>query len=104
MAIKTKAIYPEISTRIENETATVSSIFGISVIIEHDDYFVISDNEINMYGVGDTVAEAEEDYKSVVISYLEDLEINESKLGEHLKEHLSYLRDKLSNHKSGVYA
>jgi predicted RNase H-like HicB family nuclease len=97
--------HPE--TTLTNQNLT--HIFGIPVTVEYDDsessnYFVISDNEINMYGVGDTVAEAEEDYKSVVLSYLEDLEINESKLGEKLKEHLSYLREKLSNYKAGVYA
>jgi predicted RNase H-like HicB family nuclease len=64
--------------------------------MEFDEYYVISDNEINMYGVGDTIAEAEEDYKSVVLSYLEDLEENESKLDERLKGHLYYIREKLS--------
>jgi predicted RNase H-like HicB family nuclease len=74
------------------------SIFNILVTIEYDGYFVISDNEINMYGVGDTVAEAEEDYKSIVLSYFEDLEENESKLDGHLKGHLDYLREKLSDY------
>lgn len=75
----------------------IPHIFGIPVVIEReDDSFTIVDYEINMYGVGDTLVEAEEDYKSVVLSYLEDLEINESKLGEYLKGHLYYLREKLS--------
>jgi hypothetical protein len=77
----------------------VPHIFGIPVIIEcEDDSFTIVDYEINMYGVGDTIVEAEEDYKSVVLSYLEDLEINESRLDERLKEHLYYLREKLSDY------
>ncbi|MEK7400357.1 MAG: hypothetical protein AAB116_25710 [Candidatus Poribacteria bacterium] len=88
MSVKTKPIYPD--------ATETPSIFGIPVTIEFDEYYVISDNEINMYGVGDTIAEAEEDYKSVVLSYLEDLEENESKLGEHLKGHLYYIREKLS--------
>ena len=91
MSIKTKPIHSDIT-----ET---SSIFGIPVTIEFDEYYVVSDSEINMSGVGDTIAEAEEDYKSVILSYLEDLEENESRLGEHLKGHLYYLREKLADYR-----
>jgi predicted RNase H-like HicB family nuclease len=81
---------------IYSDIAELTSIFGVPVTIEYDEYYVISDNEINMYGIGDTISEAEEDYKSVVLSYLEDLEENESRLDKRLKGHLEYLRDKLA--------
>jgi len=78
--------------------SNIPETLSIPVTIEYDGYFVISDNEINMYGVGDTVVEAEEDYKSIVLSYFEDLEENEYKLDGHLKGHLDYLREKLSDY------
>ena len=88
----------KIKKPIYSNILEILSIFGIPVTIEYDDYYTIIDTEINMYGVGDTVAEAEEDYKSVVLSYFEDLEENESKLDGHLKGHLDYLREKLSDY------
>ncbi len=82
-------------TKFHTETTT---IFGIPVTIEYDEYYTIIDSEINMFGVGDTIASAKEDYKSVVLSYLEGLEENESKLADNLKEHLYYLREKLADY------
>jgi len=82
-------------TKSHPETTT---IFGIPVTIEYDEYYTIIDSEINMFGVGDTIASAKEDYKSVVLSYLEGLEENESKLADNLKEHLYYLREKLADY------
>jgi predicted RNase H-like HicB family nuclease len=76
----------------------ITTIFGIPVTIEYDEYYTVIDNEINIFGVGDTIAEAEEDYKSVVLSYFEDLEENESRLADNLKEHLFYLREKLADY------
>ena len=75
-----------------------STIFGIPVTIQKEgDVFTVVDHEINMYGVGSTKEEAEEDYKSIVIEYFEDLEANENKIGENLKRDLDYLRMKLEH-------
>ena len=74
-------------------------IFGIPVIIEYDEdnTIIITDDIINMYGVGDTITEAIKDYKSVVLSYFDDLKLNEKKLGQPLKTHLNYLKDMIVN-------
>ena len=70
-------------------------IFGIPVIVEQEgNLFTITDYEINMYGVGNSIEKAEEDYKSVVMSYLEDLNANEDQLSEQLKKHLYFLRER----------
>ena len=71
------------------------TIFGIPVIIEkEDDHFIVTDSEINMYGIGRTRKDAEEDYKSVILEYFEFLNENEGKLSDHLRRHLCYLRVK----------
>jgi len=73
-------------------------IFGIPVAIEQEgNLFTVTDYEINMYGVGNSVKEAEEDYKSVVMSYLEDLNANEDQLSEQLKKHLYFLRERIES-------
>lgn len=67
-------------------------IFGIPVAVEHDgDSWLVTDYKITMYG--DTVAEAVEEYRSVVEEYLEELKKDESILGKYLKGHLEYLRE-----------
>jgi len=71
------------------------TIFGIPVVVSKDgDVFTVSDSEINMYGLGDTREEAEEDYKNTVLEYFDILNVNEHKLSENLKGHLYYLRSK----------
>lgn len=62
------------------------TILGIPVTIDNEGgVFTVTDSEINMYGVGSNKEEAEEDYKSVVREYLEELSANEDKLSEDLK-------------------
>lgn len=71
-------------------------IFGIPVeIVKDEGSYSVTDCEVNMYGVGDTVAEAVEEYKSVVSEYLDNLERDKSILGKHLKQHLEYLRERM---------
>jgi len=71
-------------------------LLGIPVIIEKDDdYFVVSDHVVNMYGRGDTEADAIEDYKSAVREYV--IELREApELGKTLREHLVYLNCRVS--------
>jgi len=82
-----------------SSTSSQDVIFGIPVIIEYDEdgTIIITDDKINMYGVGDTITEAIKDYKSVVLSYFDDLKLNEKKLGQPLKTHLNYLKDRLKD-------
>ena len=86
----------KIASKDLNSNDEYPNILGIPVIIEKDgDIFIITDHEINMYGVGNTEEEAAEDYKSVVVEYFESLSASEKVLGENLKRHLYYLRAKL---------
>jgi len=55
---------------------------------------LVTDDVVNMHGVGDSLQAAIDDYKSMVTEYLEILEAGETRLSEHLKEHLRYLRAK----------
>ena len=76
-------------------TDSHKEIFGIPVIIERDeDQFVIMDDEINMYGVGDSIDEAIEDYKDAVTEYFQMLNSKQDKLGPRLEKHWHYLRTK----------
>lgn len=70
-------------------------IYGIPVIIEYDEdgTIIITDDIINMYGVGDTITEAIKDYKDTIKEYYKDLKENEGMLGHNLRQHLEYLRD-----------
>ena len=84
-----------LATSTSFSTGDSSEIFGIPVTVERDgDQFLVTDCEINMYGVGDTVEDAVEDYKSVVLEYSELLEKRAERLSEHLMRHLRYLRTK----------
>jgi hypothetical protein len=55
-------------------------------------YFV-SDDLINLYGVGSTVEEAHQDYWTAVKGYYADLSANADHLVAYLKAHLAYLQD-----------
>ena len=67
--------------------------FGIPVVIEVDeDAIVVTDYIIHMYGVGNTVQEAIEDYKISIKAYREELLEDEDRLSSYLKQHLYYLR------------
>ena len=69
------------------------TVLGIPVVIEIDENsIVVTDYILHMYGVGNSVKAAIEDYKTAVKSYFEELQENEDKLGSKLKQHLIYLR------------
>jgi hypothetical protein len=83
---------------VATTTDSHREIFGIPVITEKDeDQFIIMDDEINMYGVGDSIDEAIEDYKDVVEEYFQMLDSKHENLGPRLKEHWHYLRIRASH-------
>ena len=75
-------------------TDKLLNIFGIPVTIEIDEgAIIVTDDEIHMYGIGNTLQEAIDDYKLCIALYLEELEESEERLGANLKQHLHYLRN-----------
>lgn len=70
-------------------------ISGIPVEISVDEgYWFVSDYIINMYGGGYSRQAAIDEYKDTVQEYQEDLEESEAQLGDNLKQHLAYLRQR----------
>ncbi|MHA2068999.1 MAG: hypothetical protein ACXABY_31945 [Candidatus Thorarchaeota archaeon] len=62
------------------------------VTIEIDENaIIVTDYIVHMYGVGNTVQEAIEDYKISTKAYLEELQKDEDRLSSNLKQHLYYL-------------
>jgi hypothetical protein len=79
-------------------TRALQNVFGIPVEIEiHEDVVLVTDCKINMYGVGDSIDEAIEDYKASIKAYFEELQEHEKRLGSNLKYHLYFLRSKLTH-------
>ncbi len=77
-------------------TNRLLNIFGIPVTIQTDeDAIIITDDIVYMYGVGNTPQEAIEDYKISIKAYFEELQENEDRLGNNLKQHLYYLHNTL---------
>jgi len=58
------------------------------------DAVMVYDYRVNMYGVGATGSEALGNYLAAVGEYYEELQECEGSLGEHLKQHLTYLRQR----------
>lgn len=70
-------------------------ISGIPVEISvSDGYWFVTDGIINMYGGGYTRQAAIDEYKDTVREYQEELEQSEAQLGDNLKQHLAYLRQR----------
>lgn len=75
-----------------SETGKFINIFGIPVTIEIDeDAIIVTDYIVHMYGVGNTLQEAIEDYKISIKAYREELLEDEDRLNSNLKQHLYYL-------------
>jgi len=69
------------------------NIFGIPVTIEIDEGSIaVTDYIVHMYGVGNSIKEAVEDYKTSIKAYFEELQEEEDTLGDNLTQHLCYLR------------
>jgi hypothetical protein len=56
------------------------------------DAFIMRDEEIPLYGVGETPQAAMDDYRSVIVEYYEGLEADADHLGETLRGQLATLR------------
>jgi len=56
------------------------------------DAFLMRDEQIPLYGVGETPQAALDDYRSVIVEYYESLEVDADHLGETLREQLATLR------------
>ena len=68
-------------------------VHGISVHIRFDgDNYFVSDEVLNLYGIGTSVEEAKQDYWTAVQDYYADLSANADSLVAYLKEHLNFLR------------
>ncbi len=80
-------------TRLLAEIGIIDEIHGIPVRIRLDaDRVFVSDDQLDLYGVGDTVEEAKQDYWLAVQDYYADLSQHAEHLAEHMEEHLRFLR------------
>jgi len=76
----------------EDKLSDIYTLCDIPIQVEEDgDGFIVSDDIINMYGIGDAIEDAVEDYRSSIIEYYDFLVSEEMNLAEHLKKHLDYL-------------
>ncbi len=76
-----------------SENGVLSEVQGIPVTIRFtgQGYF-ISDDVFNLYGEGDTLEAARQDYRITVQEYRADLEAHADRLAPYLAEHLAQLR------------
>lgn len=83
-------------TELLAEAGVNDEVHGIPVRIRFDgtQYF-ISDERLDLYGAGSSIAEAREDYWLAVRDYYGDLSANAGRLARPLQEHLAYLRQVL---------
>ena len=84
--------YKELMTLLA-ERGVNDVIRSIPVRINYDEgHYFISDDIIDLYGVGRTIDEAKRDYWQAVQDAYADLSAHESRLAPHLKKQLDYLR------------
>jgi len=76
---------------LESLDKAIARYLSPTVDRDGDDY-LITDEVIPMYGVGPTVEEAMDDYRSALVEYYDSLEEDADRLSEHLQEHLRLLR------------
>lgn len=80
-------------TRLLAEIGVIDEIHGIPVRIRLDaDRVFVSDDQLDLYGVGDKLEEAKQDYWLAVQDYYADLSQHAEHLAEHMEEHLRFLR------------
>jgi hypothetical protein len=71
-------------------------VCGIPVRIRYDgDQYFVSDDRLDLYGVGASIDEARQDYALAVQEYYANLLENADRLARPLAEHLAYLRQVL---------
>ena len=83
-------------TELLAEAGVNDEVHGIPVRIRYDgERYFVSDDQLDLYGVGTTLQAAREDYALAVDSYYADLSANADRLAAPLREHLAYLRQVL---------
>jgi prevent-host-death family protein len=79
--------------RLLSEIGVSDKVHSIPVHIRFDgDNYFVSDEVLNLYGVGASVEEAREDYWTAVQEYYADLSANADSLVAYLQGHLDFLR------------
>ena len=79
--------------RLAKEVGVHDEVHGIPVHIRFDgDNYFVSDEVLNLYGVGASIEEAKEDYWTAVQEYYADLSANADSLVAYLQEHLDFLK------------
>ena len=75
------------------EAGINDEVHGIPVLVRFDgERYFVSDEALDLYGVGRTLDEARQDYWLAAQDYYEDLSANAGRLTGHLHEHLVLLR------------
>jgi len=75
------------------EAGINDTIHGIPVRVRFDgERFFVSDDIVDLYGVGDTLDEARQDYWLAVQDAYADLSANAEHLARHLQKQLAFLR------------
>lgn len=54
--------------------------------------YIVFDDQLNLYGVGETIQEAVDEYASMLIDLFRELVASEDVLSHHLREQLGILR------------
>ena len=79
--------------KLLGEVGISDEVRGIPVRIRFDgEQYFVSDDVLDLYGVGDTPEEAQQDYDVAMSDYYADLSANADHLAGHLQEHLVVLR------------
>lgn len=74
-------------------TGLHDEIRGIPVRMRFDgEYYCVSEDVLDLYGIGDTPEEARQDYWLAMQDYYADLSANADRLTERLQKHLAILR------------
>jgi prevent-host-death family protein len=68
-------------------------VHGLPVRVRFDgERYWINDNTLDLYGVGDTIDDAKQDYWLAAQDYYADLTANTDRLASHMQAHLEILR------------
>jgi prevent-host-death family protein len=74
------------------EAGINDEVHGIPVCVRFDrERYFVSDEVLDLYGVGKTLDEARQDYWLAVQDYYDDLSANADRLAGHFQEHLAFL-------------
>jgi prevent-host-death family protein len=83
-------------TELLAEAGVDDEVCGIPVRIRFDgEQYFISDDRLDLYGAGATIAEARADYALAAKEYYADLLAHADRLARPLQDHLAYLRQVL---------